>query len=77
MPAGPWCQPQPYESFAPVRHGQHARWLVDGSDYFAAVADALEAAQHTVYIADWWLSPEVGRQPPARWRPRARRERTC
>ena len=42
-----------------MRAAQHARYLVDGAAYFAAVADALEAAQHTIYIADWWLSPEV------------------
>ena len=54
-----WCKSQPFMSFAPVRSHQSARWLVDGADYFGAVADALEAAKHTIYIAGWWISPEV------------------
>lgn len=25
----------------------------------SAVADAIEAAQEEIFIADWWLSPEI------------------
>ena len=28
--------------------------FVDGANYFAAVADALENAQEEIFIADWW-----------------------
>jgi len=41
------------------------KWYVDGRDYFWAVSEALEKAKETIYIADWWLSPELFlRRPP-------------
>lgn len=41
------------------------KWYVDGRDYFWAVSVALEQARETIYIADWWLSPELFlRRPP-------------
>ena len=54
-----------YESFAPERDGNKIKWYVDGRDYFWAVSVALEKAKETIYIADWWLSPELFlRRPP-------------
>jgi hypothetical protein len=32
-------------------------------DRVQAVAEALEQAKETIYIADWWLSPELVRFP--------------
>lgn len=38
---------------------------MDGLDYFWAVSIALEDAKESIYIADWWLSPELFlRRPP-------------
>jgi len=38
---------------------------VGGRDYFWAVSVALERAKETIYIEDWWLSPELFlRRPP-------------
>ncbi len=38
---------------------------MDGRDYFWAVSVALERAKETIYIADWWISPELFlRRPP-------------
>ncbi len=38
---------------------------MDGRDYFWAVSEILENAKETIYIADWWLSPELFlRRPP-------------
>jgi phospholipase D1/2 len=54
-----------YESFAPERDGNQIKWYVDGQDYFYAVSIALDRAKETIYIADWWLSPELFlRRPP-------------
>jgi phospholipase D1/2 len=54
-----------YESFAPERDGNLVKWYIDGRDYFWAVSVALERARETIYIADWWLSPELFlRRPP-------------
>lgn len=61
-----------FQSFAPERDGNKIKWYVDGRDYFHAVSVALERAKETVYIADWWLSPELFlRRPPyfnQKWR---------
>lgn len=48
-----------YESFAPERDGNMVKWYVDGRDYFWAVSVALENAKETIYIEDWWISPEL------------------
>ncbi|KAK0620447.1 hypothetical protein B0T14DRAFT_567190 [Immersiella caudata] len=54
-----------FESYFPEREGNMVKWYVDGRDYFWAVSVALEQAQETIYIADWWLSPELFlRRPP-------------
>lgn len=49
----------PNGSFVPVRTSAQATWYIDGRAYFGAVHDAIDAASRTVYIEDWWLSPEV------------------
>ncbi|KAF4553787.1 Phospholipase D1-like protein 3 [Elsinoe fawcettii] len=55
-----------FQSFAPQRGGNQVKWYVDGCSYFYAVSVALEQARETVWILDWWLSPEVYlRRPPA------------
>ena len=54
-----------FNSFAPEREGNDIKWYVDGRDYFWAVSVALDRAKETIYIADWWLSPELFlRRPP-------------
>ncbi|CAG8984041.1 hypothetical protein HYALB_00002982 [Hymenoscyphus albidus] len=54
-----------FKSFAPERPGNNIKWYVDGRDYFWAVSVALERATETIYICDWWLSPELFlRRPP-------------
>ncbi|KAI0413299.1 phospholipase D/nuclease [Xylaria grammica] len=54
-----------FKSFFPERDGNLIKWYVDGRNYFWAVSAALEQAKETIYIADWWLSPELFlRRPP-------------
>lgn len=57
--------PNAHMSFAPVRMSIQAYWFVDGAPYMSAVADAMEAATEEIYIADWWLSPEIYMKRPA------------
>lgn len=61
-----------FQSFAPVHENNRVKWYVDGLDYLWAVSEALEKATETIYIADWWLSPELFlRRPPVQhqeWR---------
>ncbi|CAF3567821.1 unnamed protein product [Fusarium graminearum] len=55
-----------YRSFAGESSG-NAKWYVDGASYFWAVSQAIEQAQESIYILDWWLSPELYlRRPPAK-----------
>ncbi|KAJ9142912.1 Phospholipase [Pleurostoma richardsiae] len=59
------CQSHRFESFFPERDGNLIKWYVDGRDYFWAVSEALDKAKESIYIADWWLSPELFlRRPP-------------
>ncbi|KAI1081638.1 phospholipase D/nuclease [Whalleya microplaca] len=55
-----------FQSFAPETSGG-VKWYVDGASYFHAVSMALEGARESIYILDWWLSPELYlRRPPSR-----------
>lgn len=55
-----------FHSFAPVRNnGNEAKWYVDGCSYMWAVSVAIEEARDSIWILDWWLSPELYlRRPP-------------
>lgn len=61
-----WSQQQRFQSFAPVRKGVFAQWLVDGRDYMWNVSRAISMAKDVIYIHDWWLSPELVSLPPPR-----------
>ncbi|KAK5120711.1 hypothetical protein LTR85_006069 [Meristemomyces frigidus] len=67
-----WAKKQRFGSFAPVRHGVWARWLVDGRDHMWQVSRAIDNAKDFIYIHDWWLSPELYLRRPAaisqKWR---------
>ncbi|KKA31135.1 hypothetical protein TD95_000597 [Thielaviopsis punctulata] len=54
-----------FQSFVPPSAGD-VKWYVDGASYFWALSEALEKARETIYILDWWLSPELYlRRPPS------------
>ena len=54
-----------FGSFAPVREGANeAKWFVDGQDYMAAVADAIMAAKHEIFITDWQMNPHIFMKRP-------------
>ncbi|KAI4209258.1 MAG: hypothetical protein LQ351_007798 [Letrouitia transgressa] len=56
-----------YGSFAAQRRGNDVKWFVDGCGYMWAVSRALEQSRESIWILDWWLSPELYlRRPPAR-----------
>ncbi|GBP07269.1 Phospholipase D1 [Eumeta japonica] len=57
--------PNVHHSFAPPRPATVASTFVDGSPYLSAVADAMELAREEIFIADWWLSPEIYMKRPA------------
>eukprot|EP01100_Stratorugosa_tubuloviscum_P005240 TRINITY_DN2367_c0_g4_i1.p1 TRINITY_DN2367_c0_g4~~TRINITY_DN2367_c0_g4_i1.p1 ORF type:complete len:968 (+),score=331.65 TRINITY_DN2367_c0_g4_i1:3-2906(+) len=49
---------RPYDSFSHQRTCQ-ARWFVDGRPTFYAMKEAINSAKQEIFIADWYLSPEV------------------
>ncbi|OBT52063.1 hypothetical protein VE04_08911 [Pseudogymnoascus sp. 24MN13] len=67
-----WSKPNRFDSFAPVRQGVYAQWLVDGRDYMWNVSRAINMAKDVIYIHDWWLSPQLYMRRPAaisqKWR---------
>ncbi|KAI9833603.1 MAG: hypothetical protein M1819_003556 [Sarea resinae] len=67
-----WSRKNRFDSFAPVRTGVFAQWLVDGRDYMWNVSRAISMARDVIYIHDWWLSPELYMRRPAaisqKWR---------
>lgn len=46
-------------SFAPNRSDQLCKWYVNSSTYMEHVMHALNNAQEEIFIADWWLCPEL------------------
>jgi len=48
-----------FESFAPVRNGNAAKWYIDGKDYMFAVSVALERARESIWILDCMLHSTV------------------
>ncbi|XP_075062479.1 phospholipase D2 [Mixophyes fleayi] len=54
-----------FDAQAAVRQTTQVKWFVNGSSYFAAVADALMQAREEIFITDWWLSPEIHLKRPA------------
>ncbi|KAI9280713.1 hypothetical protein BY458DRAFT_430498 [Sporodiniella umbellata] len=55
----PWVRHNRFGSFAPIRHNAKVKWFVDAENHFNAVAEAILSAKVEIYIADWWLSPEL------------------
>ncbi|SPR00024.1 unnamed protein product (mitochondrion) [Plasmodiophora brassicae] len=49
----------PYQSMYPLRRGQSVRALIDGKDCYMALADALDAAQETIYMSFWHMNPRI------------------
>jgi phospholipase D1/2 len=54
----PYVKINRFGSFSPIRKGQ-AKWYTDGEHYYDDVCKAIWSARNTVYITDWWLSPEL------------------
>ncbi|MCJ1376949.1 hypothetical protein MMC17_000039 [Xylographa soralifera] len=56
-----------FDSFAGERDSNDVKWYVDGCGYMWAVSIALEQAKESIWILDWWLSPELYlRRPPSK-----------
>ncbi|KAI1793724.1 phospholipase D/nuclease [Ganoderma leucocontextum] len=57
-----------FHSFANQRSHNFVKWHIDGHDYMWAVSELLERAKESIFILDWWLTPELYlRRPPAKY----------
>ena len=54
----------PYHSFASQKTNCGAKWFVDGDSYFSYLLEQLKTAKETVYITDWFMSPELALKRP-------------
>ncbi|KAF9777640.1 phospholipase D [Thelephora terrestris] len=64
----PFTRRSRFDSFAPIRLNVAAQWLVDGRDYFWNLSRAILLAKESIYIHDWWLSPELQLRRPGKER---------
>uniref|UniRef100_A0A8R1DXK1 Phospholipase n=1 Tax=Caenorhabditis japonica TaxID=281687 RepID=A0A8R1DXK1_CAEJA len=60
-----WLQPHRFSSSFPIREKCHAKWFVEAKTYMEYAADMMELAREEIFIADWWLSPEIYMKRPA------------
>jgi phospholipase D1/2 len=49
----------PYNAYTNMKPNNEAQWFSDGESYFADLATKLMEAKETIFITDWWMSPEV------------------
>uniref|UniRef100_A0A7E4VB52 Phospholipase n=1 Tax=Panagrellus redivivus TaxID=6233 RepID=A0A7E4VB52_PANRE len=67
-----WLNPKRFGSSFPVRDNGLCEWFVDARGYWERAANMIEFAREEVFIADWWLCPEVFMKRPMaegnRWR---------
>ncbi|GAA5862918.1 hypothetical protein JCM1840_002326 [Sporobolomyces johnsonii] len=54
-----------FNSFASPKEGNNVKWFIGGNDYYFALSELLENAKETIWVFDWWLTPELYlRRPP-------------
>ena len=53
-----------YHSFTSQKMNCGAKWFVDGFEYFSYLFGQLKRAKNTVYITDWFMSPELALSRP-------------
>ena len=53
-----------YNSFASQKMNCGAKWFVDGDSYFSYLLNQLKNAKESVFITDWFMSPELALRRP-------------
>jgi phosphatidylserine/phosphatidylglycerophosphate/cardiolipin synthase-like enzyme len=56
-----------YQSFTSQKINCGAKWFVDGHDYFEYLQTQLLKATESVFITDWFLSPELALKRPVNY----------
>ena len=52
-------QSNKYMAYTNSKRFNVCQWFSDGKDYFADLYEKLMNAKYSIYITDWWMSPEV------------------
>lgn len=45
-----------------------AKWFIDGENYFEYLLEQLKNAKESVFITDWFLSPELALKRPINYK---------
>ena len=53
-----------YSSFTSLKTNCGAKWFVDGESYFSYLLQQLKGAKESIYITDWFMSPELALKRP-------------
>ena len=53
-----------YGAYTNEKLNNKAYWFVDGKNYYLDLKEKLEAAKETIFITDWWMSPEIWLERP-------------
>ena len=53
-----------FKAFANEKMNNFAHWFVDCKDYFDDLYEKLMGAKRTIFMTDWWMSPEVWLKRP-------------
>ena len=48
-----------YKAYTNEKQNNYVHWFVDGQDYFEDLFQKLMGAKKSIFITDWWMSPEV------------------
>ncbi|KAI1726716.1 phospholipase D active site motif domain-containing protein [Ditylenchus destructor] len=59
-----WLHKKPFGSSYPPRLESYCQWFVDAKDYWDKASAMMELARDEIFIADWWLCPEVYMRRP-------------
>lgn len=58
--ACPYTQINRFLSFSPTRVNEaYCKWYIDAEDYYNDIYEVVQRAKEEIFIADWWLSPEL------------------
>ena len=53
-----------YKAYTNEKINNFAHWFIDGRDYFNDLHEKLMEAKKSIFITDWWMSPEVWLKRP-------------
>ena len=56
-----------YHSFTSQKTDCGAKWFVDADSYFSYLFEQLKMARETIYVTDWFLSPELALVRPVNY----------